>query len=241
MGACLSLHVEDWPITKVRPYANNPRVLRNAAEKVAESIREFGWRQPIVIDETGEVIAGHSRLAAAQMLKLKKVPVHVARGLTPEQVRALRIADNKTATFAEWDEQKLSDELAAIMEGLGSVAVTGFSQSEFEAIEMRALAELAQITAQEPAAASAPADTRDPAPADPPEPGADELQQDAAAEAPAAVGGEAPPRDLVPFTVLMDVDARQILLDAVSQAKRRHDLQQTADALLVIARSYLDA
>ena len=91
------MQIEDWPIAEVRPYPNNPRVLRNAAEKFAESIRAFGWRQPIVVDEQGVIIIGHSRLAAAKLLKLDAVPVHVARGLSDAQVRALRVADNKTA------------------------------------------------------------------------------------------------------------------------------------------------
>lgn len=75
------MQIQDWPIADVRPYPNNPRVLRNAAEKVAESIKAFGWRQPIVVDEQGVVIIGHSRLAAAKLLKLATVPVHVAAGL----------------------------------------------------------------------------------------------------------------------------------------------------------------
>lgn len=61
------MHIEDWSITKVRPYPNNPRVLRNAAEKVAESIKAFGWRQPIVVDADGVIIAGHGRHAAAEI------------------------------------------------------------------------------------------------------------------------------------------------------------------------------
>lgn len=77
------MHIEDWPLDRIRPYPNNPRVLRNTAEKVAESIREFGWRQPIVVDEEGVVIIGHGRLAAAQLLKLPTAPVHIAAGLPP--------------------------------------------------------------------------------------------------------------------------------------------------------------
>ena len=129
---------EDWPLAKIKPYPNNPRVLRNAAEKVAESIKAFGWRQPIVVDQDGVIIIGHARLAAAKLLKAKTAPVHVAIDLDPDKVRALRIADNKTSEFAEWDEAKLNDELAEIMRTAGSVALTGFSQAEFDAIEMRA-------------------------------------------------------------------------------------------------------
>ena len=89
----MHMHIEDWPLAKIRPYPNNPRVLRNAAEKVAESIKAFGWRQPIVVDAEGVIIVGHSRLEAAKLLKLATAPVHVARELTADQVRALRVAE----------------------------------------------------------------------------------------------------------------------------------------------------
>lgn len=235
--------IEDWPISKVRPYPNNPRVLRNAAEKVAESIKAFGWRQPIVVDAEGVIIAGHGRHAAAQLLKLKTVPVHVAHDLSPDEVRALRVADNKTATFSEWDDAKLADELAVILEGLGPTAVTGFSQSELDAILMRASAEVATITSP----ASAPAgvdsdddedfDLGDDAPDAAPD-GGDLPAADP--DAPAA-SSPAPSPDLVPFNALMTVDARQVVYDAIAQAKRQHSLETTADALLVIARRFLDA
>lgn len=234
--------IEDWPLERIRPYPNNPRVLRNAAEKVADSIREFGWRQPIVVDEDGVVIIGHSRLAAARLLKQTTAPVHVATGLAPEKVRALRLADNKTGEFAGWDDQKLADELAAIMAQAGSVAMTGFSQSEFDAIEMQARAELDRITAaaatpQPPVTPPEPGEPEDHGPDVDPE--GDDLGEPDAGPGPAA---DEPPRpDMVPFNALMTVDARQVLYDAIAAAKRRHGLEQTADALLVIARSYLDA
>ena len=72
-------------------------------DAVAASIREFGFRQPIVVDEKGVIVVGHTRYKAAITLGLEKVPVHVARGLTPEQIKAYRIADNKTADLAAWD------------------------------------------------------------------------------------------------------------------------------------------
>lgn len=239
----LPMLIEDWPITRVRPYPNNPRVLRNAAEKVAESIKAFGWRQPIVVDAEGVIIAGHGRHAAAQLLKLKKVPVHVAADLTPDQVRALRIADNKTATFSDWDDAKLADELAEIMAGAAGATFTGFSQSELDAILMRASAEVAAITAPAPPTAG------EPAPA-----GDDDDDFDLGDDAPedASTGGDLPaadaagpgassPPDLVPFNALMPVQDRQVVYDAVAEAKRRHGLQTTSEALLAIARSYIDA
>ena len=217
--------IEDWPLSKIRPYPNNPRVLRNAAEKVAGSIKSFGWRQPIVVDADGVIVAGHSRHAAAQLLKLKTVPVHVAKDLSPDQVRALRIADNKTATFADWDDAKLADELSAIMEGLGDITSTGFSQSEFDALEMSALAELSKLE-----------QVNNPAPVQADEESAPAVDEHAHSQ------DEPPPlADMVPFNVLMTVEARQVVYDAVAAAKKQHGLEQTADAMLVIARKYLDA
>lgn len=102
------------PIGEVKPYLNNPRVNRDAVEKVAASLRSFGWRQPIVVDKDHVIIAGHTRLEAAKSLRYKEVPVLVADDLTEEQVRAYRLADNKTAEFSLWDLDKLDEELAEI-------------------------------------------------------------------------------------------------------------------------------
>lgn len=233
------MHIEDWSITKVRPYPNNPRVLRNAAEKVAESIKAFGWRQPIVVDADGVIIAGHGRHAAAVLLKLKTVPVHVAKDLTPEQARALRIADNKTATFSAWDDAKLADEIAEILETAGAEAFTGFSQSELDAIVMRASAEMSVPASAEPDTGDDASDADDDLGDD-----GDDTQQPDASTATNSDSRETQPSsqpDLVPFNALMTVDARKVLYDAVGLAKRKHGLENTADAMLVIARSYLDA
>jgi DNA modification methylase len=108
------MKIESRPITGLRPYENNPRMNDDAVEAVAESIRQFGFRQPIVVDAEGVIVIGHTRWRAAQSLGLIEVPVHVARELSPEQVRALRIADNKTGELAEWDLDKLGIELKAI-------------------------------------------------------------------------------------------------------------------------------
>ena len=104
-----------WPVDRPKPYAKNPRRNDAAVEKVAASIREFGWAQPIVVDGDGVIIIGHTRLKAAKKLGLKTVPVLVRADLTPEQVAALRLADNKTAELAEWDEPLLAAELDALV------------------------------------------------------------------------------------------------------------------------------
>jgi len=128
------MKIEQWDIGRVTPYERNPRRNDDAVEAVAASIREFGFRQPIVVDADGVVIAGHTRLKAAQHLGLAKVPVHVARDLTPEQVRALRIADNKTGELATWDMDLLPLELADLRDAEFDLSVLGFDMSEVEAM-----------------------------------------------------------------------------------------------------------
>src|SRR5438309_5641548 len=101
------------PLASIQPYQRNPRVNDPAVDAVAASIREFGFRQPIVVDEAGVIVVGHTRYLAALKLGLETMPVHVAVGLTPAQAKAYRIADNQTATMSRWDEDKLPLELAA--------------------------------------------------------------------------------------------------------------------------------
>ena len=88
---------------ELKPYPGNPRIPGQAVRLVAESIREFGWRQPIVIDEKDEIIVGHTRQLAAFKLEQEMVPVHVAEGLTEAQKRAYRLADNRLNEYATWD------------------------------------------------------------------------------------------------------------------------------------------
>jgi len=101
-------------ISTIIPYAQNPRVNSHAVDAVAASIREFGFQQPIVVDKDGVIIVGHTRYLAAIKLGLRKVPVLVALDLTPEQAKAYRIADNKTGELADWDEDRLAQELAEL-------------------------------------------------------------------------------------------------------------------------------
>lgn len=126
-----SLAVTWRPIGKIRPYPGNPRkISQRAIEKVAASIKEYGWRQPIVVDEGGEILVGHTRYAAAKFLKLKAVPVHVARGLTVDQARAYRLADNRTHEEAVWDIAALEIELKALTHNEFDISLTGFDISE---------------------------------------------------------------------------------------------------------------
>ena len=109
------MNVEMRRVEEVRPYPDNPRVLSpEAIQAVANSIRAFGFRQPIVVDEEGVVIAGHMRLAAAVTLGLDEVPVHVADSLTEDEARAYRLADNSTADLGQWDLSLRLGEMQAI-------------------------------------------------------------------------------------------------------------------------------
>jgi DNA modification methylase len=124
------MKIEMRPIGEVKPYEQNPRLNDDAVEAVAESITRFGFRQPIVVDGDGVIVCGHTRWKAAQRLGLEKVPVHVARDLTPEQIRAYRIADNKTAELAEWNLELLPIELAELQETGIDWSLLGFDQDE---------------------------------------------------------------------------------------------------------------
>ena len=119
-------------ITDIRPYEKNPRINDGAVEAVANSIKEFGWRAPIVVDADLVVIAGHTRLKSAILLGLEEVPVHVADNLTPEQIRAYRIADNKTAEIAEWNYELLPLELRELQEADFDLSLLGFDTEELD-------------------------------------------------------------------------------------------------------------
>src|SRR5262245_29820808 len=124
------MHVEMRPIGSIRPYENNPRLNDAAVDAVAASIRESGFRQPIVVDEAGVIIVGHTRYKAALKLGLHQVPVHVAVGLTPAQAKAYRLADNQTAQLSGWDDEKLAQELGRLQEMDFDLGVTGFSAED---------------------------------------------------------------------------------------------------------------
>jgi DNA modification methylase len=149
------MHVEMRPVGSIRPYENNPR-LNDAVDAVAASIREFGFRQPIVVDEDGVIVVGHTRYKAALRLGLAEVPVHVAVGLSPAQARAYRIADNQTATLSSWDEDKLPFELAELQRLDFDLDLTGFSADR-----------LAELLAPEPTEGQCDADDVPEPPDDP--------------------------------------------------------------------------
>lgn len=110
------MEVRNMNIDDIKPYDNNPRDNDNAVESTANSIKEFGWQQPIVVDKDMVIIVGHTRYKAAKKLGYKEVPVVVASNLNDEQVRAYRLADNKTGELAEWNTKLLDDELQDILD-----------------------------------------------------------------------------------------------------------------------------
>lgn len=110
------MEIENRKIKDIRPYENNPRRNSEAIEFVANSIREFGFKQPIVVDKNGVIVAGHTRYEAAKRLKLKEVPCIDASDLTDEQIAAYRLADNKVAERSTWDSKKLNEELDKILD-----------------------------------------------------------------------------------------------------------------------------
>ncbi len=123
--------IELWLIDRLTPFARNARKIPQAAiDKVAASIREFGWQQPIVVDVDGVIVAGHVRLLAARQLGEKQVPVHVASELTPGQIQAFRLMDNRSHEETGWDLELLGLELAELQELNVDVSLTGFDVTE---------------------------------------------------------------------------------------------------------------
>ena len=108
------MQIKEMKIGDLVPYENNPRHNENAVDAVAESIRRFGFKVPIIVDKDNVIVAGHTRLKAAEKLGLETVPVIMADDLTDEQIKAFRLADNKTGELAEWDFELLKEELHEI-------------------------------------------------------------------------------------------------------------------------------
>lgn len=128
----LNVKIKSIEIDKIKPYEKNPRRNKSAVDLVARSLKEFGWRQPIVVDSEMVVIVGHTRLLAAEKLGMDKVPIHIAEDLTPEQIKAYRIADNRTGEEADWDGELLRLELEELQLSEYDLGLTGFNEQELE-------------------------------------------------------------------------------------------------------------
>ena len=129
------MKVELVPIKEVIPYARNPRINTHAVEKVAASIKEFGFRQPIVVDSEKVIVVGHVRFEAAKQLGLKKVPIHIATELTPEQIKAYRITDNRVGEESEWDKALLQLEITELDDAEFDAELLGFNAEELKEIK----------------------------------------------------------------------------------------------------------
>jgi ParB-like chromosome segregation protein Spo0J len=127
--------VERWPIERLIPYAANPRLHSETdIEKIAASILRWGWTNPVLVDEQGVLIVGHGRVAAAARLKLKSVPVLVARGWSEEEKQAFRLADNQLAARGSWDLDLLGSELRDLELSGFDVHLIGFEPDRLEEI-----------------------------------------------------------------------------------------------------------
>jgi hypothetical protein len=122
--------VELVSLARLIPYEKNPRINDGAVDAVMRSIQEFGWRVPIVCDDQMVIICGHTRWKAATQLGLEKVLVHVAKDLTPAQIKAYRIADNQTSTLAEWDATLLPLELHDLEALDFDLSLLGFDEDD---------------------------------------------------------------------------------------------------------------
>ena len=127
--------IERRPIGSLIPYARNARTHSDAQiQQIAASMREWGWTNPVLVDEAGGIIAGHGRVLAAQRLQVSEVPVIVASGWTDAQKRAYIIADNKLALNAGWDNELLALEFADLQELGFDLDLAGFDADELEAL-----------------------------------------------------------------------------------------------------------
>ena len=110
------LEIKYMKVEDLKPYANNPRFNDDAVEYVANSIKQFGFKVPIIVDKNNEIVAGHTRFKASMELGLKEVPVIIADDLSEEQIKAFRLADNKVSEKAEWNYELLDEELKNILD-----------------------------------------------------------------------------------------------------------------------------
>ncbi len=157
-----TLNVEYRKVEALIPYARNPRTHSEAQiAKIAASIVEYGWTNPVLVDRDNGIIAGHGRLAAARKLGLDQVPVIELAHLTVAQKRALVIADNRLALDAGWDEEMLALELAELSESGYELALTGFDGSELERLLSTSLEDDAAAAEAENPESSADEDTDD--------------------------------------------------------------------------------
>jgi DNA modification methylase len=129
------MRIEIWSLNRIRPYEKNARKIpQRAVDKVAASLQEYGWQQPIVVDKQGVIVVGHVRRLGALQLGWTEAPVHVADNLTPAQIRAYRLMDNRSHQEADWDLDLLGPEIAALSELSFDLSLTGFNVHELDSL-----------------------------------------------------------------------------------------------------------
>lgn len=143
------MNIVDKSVDEIIPYENNPRKNDKAVPAVAKSIQEFGFKVPIVIDKNNIIVNGHTRLKAAKKLGLETVPCIVADDLTPEQIRAFRLADNKVGEIATWDDDKLEEELTELT---GIIDMQDFGFEDFFSKDAQETVQPGDDDVKEPAA-----------------------------------------------------------------------------------------
>ncbi|MBC8724559.1 hypothetical protein F6X37_24115 [Paraburkholderia sp. 31.1] len=232
--------VERWPLERLQLATRNARSHPpEQVESLAGSLREFGWTIPVLVDDAGEVIAGHGRLLAARQIGLDDAPVIVARGWSEAQKRAYRIADNKLALNASWDTELLAQELQALTAEGFEPDLLGFSDADLARLtddtdrlrldHAAQDADAADLT--EFGFAGANADTHDRAPVST---AADATVSPEGVSAVSDAGGS-----LAVFSCMVRVADRQILFDAIAHARTRGAADSGA-ALVLIAREWLN-
>src|SRR6266480_2445374 len=132
MQATASTHIELWPIDKLIFYARNPRKNDGAVDRMVASIREFGFKIPVLARSTGEVVDGHLRLKAARKLGITEIPVILCDEWTDEQVKAFRLMVNRSVTWADWDDELLALELQELNAADFDLSLTGFDPKELD-------------------------------------------------------------------------------------------------------------
>ena len=144
--------IKEIATSELKPYENNPRKNDSAVGAVAKSIEQFGFKVPLVIDKNNVIVCGHTRYKAAQKLGLEKVPCIIADDLTPAQIKAFRLADNKTAELSTWDFEKIDEELSSLINlddsWGGIINEVGFADSPH--IDFDSIPELTEENYKEP-------------------------------------------------------------------------------------------
>jgi len=225
----MKFQVKDTKITDITPYGNNPKDHpQKSIEKIAESITKFGWQQPIVVDEHNVIIIGHGRFAAAQHMGLTTIPVKVAEGLSEEQTKTLRIADNKLPSFSPWNEEALINELDSIFKESQSVGDTFFSEEEYSILMLDNSYYEDGVSKASGSASPNSASGNGGGSSD-----SENSEEEGTTRRRAGM-------NYVFNLTFTDQAKRQIIYDAINAAKKEENFDMQSDALACICQHYLD-